>query len=88
MYQTRANNQSTQPPTYEAASDVSFTQAPVTEPDIDPDFFSGQESHTTPDMFILPCRKTNFLFSTIHDSKRQIFTDQTGRKFLHVGAFR
>ena len=58
MYQTPENNQSTQPPTYSDAAAASLTQAPITEPALDPDFFAAHESHTTPDNFILPGRKT------------------------------
>ena len=74
--QTHANNQPNQPQNYEATTASSLTQASVPEPALNTDFFVTQDSHTTPDTFRLPGRKTHFLFAAIHDSKGQIFNDK------------
>ena len=42
MDQTHANNQSYQPPTYEAADHSSFTQAPLIEPAVGPELSDAQ----------------------------------------------
>ena len=47
MEQTRANNKSTCPPTYEAATASPLTQDPVPEAALNPEMFSDQDSHPT-----------------------------------------
>ena len=42
MDQNRANNQSTQPPTYAADEATSLTQYPVPEPALEPEVFATQ----------------------------------------------
>ena len=43
MDENRANNQSTQPPTYAADEATSLTQHPVPEPALDPEVLSAQD---------------------------------------------
>ena len=76
MYQTRANNQSTELTTYAADAAASLTQALLPEPALGCEFSYVQESHPTPGYFSLPGSKNYFLFSAIHDSKGNFFTDK------------
>ena len=74
---THAKNNYNQPPTYAASVSASLILATLTETDIYPEASAAQESHHIPDTFSLPVRKTHFLFSAIHYSKGQIFTDKS-----------
>ena len=77
--QTCSNNKSNQPPTYTVDAAASLTQYTVPEPSLNPEVFSDQELHHTPDTLRLPGNKNHFLFDIIYDYKGQIFIDETER---------